>query len=238
MSIDPSGCIIGGMLALLYDVHGNLPALEAVVADAEAAGAEGFLLGGDYAGLGAWPQETLARLGELPVELRIRGNWERWLARPEEAVDDDLVRAASEWCRERIGAAAVAELAALPEQAVRDGTRYCHGSPVSDMRSFLPEPAEDEAELLAGVSERRVVFGHTHLQFRRLSLDGIDLVNPGSVGLPFDGDHRAAYAVLDDDGEIELRRITYDHLASAAAVRERMGAWALPLAGRLERAAF
>ena len=226
------------MLALLYDVHGNLPALEAVLEDAEAAGAQRFVLGGDDAGGGAWPQETLARLGELEVALRIRGNWERWLARPEEAVDDDLIRAAIEWCSERIGAAAVQELGALPEQAVLDGARYCHGSPVSDMRSFDPEPAEDEAELLAGVSERRVVFGHTHLQFRRPSGEDIDLVNPGSVGLPFDGDHRAAYGLIGDDGEVQLRRISYDHLASAAAVRERMGPWAEALAGRLERAAF
>ena len=67
---------------------------------------------------------------------------------------------------------------------MRDGVRFCHGSPVSDVRSFLPEPGDDEEELLAGVEEPRLVFGHTHLPFARLSAGGIELVNPGSVGCP------------------------------------------------------
>ena len=67
-------------------------------------------------------------------------------------------------------------------------------------------------------TERRIVFGHTHLQFRRLRDDGIELVNPGSVGLPLDGDPRAAYALVLDDGSLALRRVSYDSDASAAAV--------------------
>ena len=144
---------MGGMLALLYDVHGNLPALEAVLEDAEAAGAQRFVLGGDDAAGGAWPAETLARLDELPVAVRIRGNWERWLAHPpDQAGEDELIQAAIVWCRERIGAAAVEEGAARPDQAAHDGVRYCHGSPASDMRSYEPEPDEDEDELLEGVA--------------------------------------------------------------------------------------
>jgi diadenosine tetraphosphatase ApaH/serine/threonine PP2A family protein phosphatase len=92
------------------------------------------------------------------------------------------------------------------------------------VRSFLPEPGDDEAELLDGVTERRLIFGHTHLPFARTSdVGGIELVNPGSVGMPFDGDHRAAYALLHDDGRIEHRRIAYDHAAVPAALRERYG---------------
>ena len=108
------------------------------------------------------------------------------------------------------------------------------------MRSFLPEPADDESELLEAVSEERVVFGHTHLQFRRISeVRGIELINPGSVGMPLDGDHRAAYALVDADGAIEQRRVAYDHAAAAAAVREadRGQEWSARIAGRLERAA-
>jgi diadenosine tetraphosphatase ApaH/serine/threonine PP2A family protein phosphatase len=101
----------------------------------------------------------------------------------------------------------------------------------------MPEPADDEAELLAGVSEPRLVFGHTHLQFRRRAEGGsVELVNPGSVGMPFDGDPRAAYALLAEDGTLELRRVEYDHEASAAAVRERLGDWAELFARRIERA--
>jgi calcineurin-like phosphoesterase family protein len=221
------------MLAVLYDIHANLPALEAVLADAAEHGAERHLLGGDYAGLGAWPVETVERLRSLFGAEWIRGNWERWLAHPEQTADDGLIRHAVAWCRERLGVELVAELDRLPEQVARDGTRFCHASPVSDMRSFFPEPAEDEPELLAGVAEERLVFGHTHVQFRRWG-DGVDLVNPGSVGMPFDGDPRAAYALIGED--VELRRVAYDHAASAAAVRERMGEWAEEFARTIERA--
>jgi diadenosine tetraphosphatase ApaH/serine/threonine PP2A family protein phosphatase len=119
----------------------------------------------------------------------------------------------------------VDELAALPESATVDaGTRAWHGSPVSDVRSFTPAPGADERELLEGVQERRLVFGHTHLPFRRMSAVGdVELVNPGSVGMPFDGDHRAAYALLAGDGTIVHRRVAYDHAAVPAALRERYG---------------
>ena len=100
----------------------------------------------------------------------------------------------------------------------------------------MPEPADDEHELIDGAGERRLVFGHTHVQFRRQGENGIDLVNPGSVGLPFDGDTRAAYALVDDAGELELRRIEYDHERTAAAIRERMGDVAESLAERIDTA--
>jgi diadenosine tetraphosphatase ApaH/serine/threonine PP2A family protein phosphatase len=207
-------------LALLYDVHGNLPALEAVLADARA---ERFLLGGDYALFGAWPKETVAALRALPDAVWIRGNGERWTASPADAPDLDVVQGAIAACRDALGPDLVAELAALEEQTVHESARYCHASPVSDVRSFMPEPGEDESELLADVTERRLVFGHTHLPFVRRSAGGIELVNPGSVGMPFDGDPRAAYALVHEDGSIEHRRVSYDHLASAAAVRARFG---------------
>ena len=79
------------------------------------------------------------------------------------------------------------------------------------------------------------MFGHTHLQFRRRREDGVELLNPGSVGMPLDGDHRAAYALLGGDGEVEHRRVAYDHEASARAVRERFGdsEWAVRSERRL-----
>jgi diadenosine tetraphosphatase ApaH/serine/threonine PP2A family protein phosphatase len=271
------------MVAVLYDVHGNLPALEAVLADATEAGAERYVLGGDYALFGPWPDETVARLHELDATW-IRGNGERWTGNPAAAPDDEVVQAAIAASRDELGEAMVEELLALPEQYVTGDARYCHGSPpsdvrsffpepaddedervtgvvravdgvsfevregetlyvhaspLSDMRSFFPEPADDEDELLAGVHEERLVFGHTHLQFRRrTAAGGTELVNPGSVGMPFDGDPRSGYALLTGDGDVELRRGVYDHEASAAAVRERFPGFGETVARRIEQAAF
>jgi predicted phosphodiesterase len=226
------------MLALLYDIHGNLPALEAVLDDLSGRGVERFVLGGDMAPFGAWPARTVARLRELDDAVWIRGNTERWLV--ERLPGDQPMAAAVQACRDDLGDALADELGALPENARIDATTMAwHGSPVSDMESFLPEPGEDEAELLQGVTDGRLVFGHTHLQFQRPSVrDGIELLNPGSVGIPLDGDHRAAYALLAPDGTVELRRVEYDWRASAQALRERYGdaEWVGIVTGRIERA--
>ncbi len=223
------------MRGLLYDIHGNLPALEAVLADADRLAVERFVLGGDYAVFGAWPGETIDRLRDLDA-VWIRGNGERWTAAPEEA--PEAVQGAIARCRELLGDGLVRELARLPATHAEGDTLYCHGSPRSDVRSFSPEPAEDEGELLEGASQALLVFGHTHLAFVRDAGTGVTLLNPGSVGMPFDGDHRAAWAVLADDGTTEHRRVAYDHAASAAAVRERLGDAGEVPARRIERASF
>jgi predicted phosphodiesterase len=218
------------LLALLYDIHGNLPALEAVLADA--GDADEFLLGGDYATAGAWPKETVERLKELPNATWIRGNADRWLVDRHDAPAP--IDAIAERTAELLGEGLVAELSGLAETTAIHNTLYCHASPGSDMRTFFPEPGEQDAELLMGVEAERVVAGHIHVQFKRNGPGGIELVNPGSVGMPWDGDHRAAYAVLGEDG-VELRRVEYDWEASVAAVRERVGE--LP-ARRMELARF
>jgi predicted phosphodiesterase len=225
------------MEALLYDVHGNLPALEAVLADARAAGADRWVLGGDYALFGGWPAETVARLRELEPAVWIRGNGERWSAEPGDAPDQAVVQGAIAAVREALGTDTVSELATLPADATEGDTLICHGSPVSDVRSFLPEPADDEEELLAGVEQRRIVFGHTHLPFRRVA-SAIELVNPGSVGMPFDGDHRAGYALVHPDGTVEHRRVAYDHAASAHRVADAFGGepWTNTVARRILQA--
>src|ERR687895_269199 len=214
----------GSVIACLYDIHGNLPALEAVVADA--AGADRYVLGGDYTLFGGWPAETVARLRELEPAIWIRGNCERLVA---EAAPDHAIDA----CRADLGEDVVAELAALPETAEDGDMLICHASPLSDSRSFLPEPAGEDDELLAGLSSPRLMFGHTHVAFRRLA-GGVELVNPGSVGLPWDGDTRAAYAVVHDDGRIEHRRAAYDVATSAAKVRS-LGPWAEEIAREIEQ---
>jgi len=224
-------------MAIIYDVHGNLPALEAVLADARTAGAQRFLLGGDYALFGPFQAESVAALRELGEATWIRGNVDRWAGNPGDLPDDDVLARAVADCRGVLGDELADELGELPEQVMIDGTRYCHASPVSDMRSFLPEPAADDEEMLAGASERRVVFGHTHLQFRRSGPGGVELLNPGSVGLPLDGDPRSAYALAHDDGSIEHRRVDYDREAAISALQDRFGdvAWAQRSVRRLQQ---
>jgi diadenosine tetraphosphatase ApaH/serine/threonine PP2A family protein phosphatase len=217
------------VLALLYDVHGNLPALEAVLEDCPA---ERFLLGGDHLGFGAWPRETAAKLDELDAEW-IRGNVDRWMVDAPDA--PEAMQGVIEASRELAGEELCRRMAELPESTTHGGTLYCHASPLSDMDSFYPDPHDTDAERLMGVEAQRVVFGHTHLQFARSGPGEIELVNPGSVGIPLDGDRRAAYAIQHDDGRIELRRVEYDWQRSAAAVREEIGE--LP-AKRIEQARF
>jgi predicted phosphodiesterase len=204
------------VLGILYDIHGNLPALERVLDEAGGLDIDRWLLGGDYGTPSPWPEETLARLKELPNATWIRGNGERWLREPPEdrpevmevyelfSYDDELV----DW------------LFLLPPQAELDGILYTHGSPLSDVDSFPPEPSDGDERMLAGVSDKTVVFGHSHQQFRRAGPNETHLVNPGSVGMPLDGDVRAAWATW--DGDFVFRRTEYD-VAKAAAAYRAMG---------------
>jgi len=198
--------------ALLYDIHGNLVALEAVLAEADRAGATSYLLGGDYASFGPWPRETAELLETLPAAARIRGNGERWL-REEPEVPPEVhafAAAALTAAREALGADLVARLYELPERAELDGMLVCHGSPLSDIESFAPAAQPDEERMLAGVAQRTILFGHSHQQFARPGPNGTTLINPGSAGMPLDGDVRAAYALRRDDGAFEFRRVGYD----------------------------
>ncbi|QEC47798.1 metallophosphoesterase family protein [Baekduia soli] len=228
------------MRAILYDVHGNLGALEAVLGDAERAGARSFLLGGDYGAFGPEPVACVARLRALgDAATWIRGNWERWQAGPAAAPETEVVQGAAAAVAAALGPDLVAELAALPTRVTIDGTLYCHASPPSDMEPIArEEDADADDQLLAGVTERRVVFGHTHVQFRRATTRGIELVNAGSVGLPFDGDTRAAYALVDDAGALQLRRVAYDVEATAGALDAVGAPWATTTAARLRAASF
>ncbi|HEY3189021.1 MAG TPA: metallophosphoesterase, partial [Solirubrobacteraceae bacterium] len=133
-------------MGLLYDVHGNLPALEAVLGDARGVGVGRWIIGGDVVLFGAWPAETVARLRELADAAWLRGNTDRWLVdgsdRPK------MATAAAEDCVTALDEATVRELAGLPFDVREGPALYVHASPASDMRSFLPEPADDEDELL------------------------------------------------------------------------------------------
>jgi len=225
------------MLGLLYDVHGNLPALEAVLGDARAVGVGRWVVGGDVALFGAWPAESVARLRELADAAWLRGNTDRWLADGSDR--PALASAAAEACVGALDDDVVRSLAELPFDVREGDALYVHASAAGDMRSFFPEPGDDEDELLDATPDgvRLLVFGHTHLPFAR-SARGMELVNPGSVGMPFDGDPRAAWAVVHDDARVEHRRVEYDHEHSAAAVVERFGEsdWTTTIAGRIRNA--
>lgn len=229
------------MRALLYDIHGNLPALEAVLADAVEHGADEFVLGGDYALAGAWPEECVKRIEKLSGRW-IRGNTERWLEDPSDTPDDEMLHRAIDFCRAQLGVDRVEELYRLPMSAGIDGACVCHAAPHDDTLTFAPEATAGDAELLAHTDARIVVFGHSHVQFMRTAETGQLLVNPGSVGLPFDGDRGAAYALWNGGRDFELRRVPYDSDAYAASVRERMsealGPTVETLVRRIEQAAM
>jgi diadenosine tetraphosphatase ApaH/serine/threonine PP2A family protein phosphatase len=202
-----------------------------VLEETQASGAERYLLGGDYGIPSPWPLETLDRLKSLPNATWIRGNGERWLReppldRPEIAQEFD--RATSDLPDD-----VVEWLYGLSTHAELDGVLYVHGSPLSDVDSFAPEPQADEERMLAGVSDRAIVFGHSHQQFRRPGPDRTDLVNPGSVGMPLDGDRRAAWATW--EGDFEFRRTEYDAERAAAGFRTMGGELAEWAANRILR---
>jgi diadenosine tetraphosphatase ApaH/serine/threonine PP2A family protein phosphatase len=201
------------VLAVLYDIHGNTTALDAVLAEAAEAGADRFLLGGDYGTPSPAPLETLERLRALPNATWIRGNGERWLREP--PLDRPEVMEVYELFGGGIPDDEVEWLYGLPERVELDGVLYVHGSPLSDVDSFAPQPQEGEERLLAGEHDRTIVFGHSHQQFRRPGPNDTDLVNPGSVGMPLDGDVRAAWATW--DGDFAFRRTEYDVERAAAA---------------------
>jgi predicted phosphodiesterase len=219
------------VLAVLYDIHGNLVALEEVLKDAEAAGADRYLLGGDFASWSPWPLETLERLRALPDTTWIRGNGERWLREP--PLDRPDV---AEELRQADSGLGTNEgwLYSLQAQVELDGVLYVHGSPLSDVESFPAEPGDDDERMLNGVRDTTVVFGHSHLQFMRPGPNGTTLINPGSAGMPLDGDARAAYALRHAHGEFEFRRVEYDTERAAQAWQRQPG-WGPMTAQRVRK---
>jgi predicted phosphodiesterase len=220
------------VLALLYDVHGNVAALEAVLADAGTV--DGYLIGGDVASFGPEPKDALELLRSLEDAQWIRGNADRWLV--ETPSDRPEVWRGLHETRLRLEWDDVEWLYARPTQHEGEGTLFVHASPLTDCDTFGSSPQDEDERRLAGVSEQTVVCGHSHAQFApRSGPNRTQLVNPGSIGQPLDGDPRAAYALL-RDGEFELRRVEYDHRAAAKRMRD-LGDWSEPFARRIEHAA-
>ncbi|HEU0192659.1 MAG TPA: metallophosphoesterase family protein [Gaiellales bacterium] len=197
-------------MAVIYDVHGNLPALDAVLAEVRAEGIDRVVFGGDLALFGAHPAECAERLRDLGDRLvAVRGNCDRYLLEESDAPEDevDVLR----WTQDALGRELTEWLGELPATAELpdENALVVHASPRSDEDVILPDTDEQEvAEMLAGTKAATILCGHVHIQYRR-RLGPRELVNPGSVGLPSDGDPRSAWAVL-EDGRIGFRRTAYD----------------------------
>jgi predicted phosphodiesterase len=207
-------------VAALYDVHGNLPALEAVLTEVEASEADAVVVGGDIA-IGPMPRATLERLLALGERaLFLRGNGDREIAEPPHG--GDLWEERTRWSASQLDRGQLAWLAALPDTQKVDvdglgPVFFCHGSPRRDDEILTAiSPEERVAAAVAGVAEPLVVCGHTHVQFDRQAA-GKRLVNAGSVGMPYEAQPGAYWALLGPG--VELRRTDYDLEAAAEAIR-------------------
>jgi putative phosphoesterase len=201
-------------VAALYDVHGNFPALEAVLSEVQALAPDLVVVGGDVA-LGPMPRETLERLLALGGEVRfVRGN-----------ADREAAAGAGEqgaWVAERLSAAQRRFLADLPlvERTDVSGlgrVLFCHATPASDETIVtLATPETRVREVLGDADADVVVCGHVHVRYDR-TVAGRRVANPGSVGLPYEGEPGAYWALLGPS--VSLRRTDYDVAAAVEAIR-------------------
>jgi putative phosphoesterase len=208
-------------VAALYDVHGNLPALEAVLAELDA---NVILVGGDVAA-GPWPAETLERLHALGDRVRwIRGNADRELAQPVQSSEEGgPPQHVMTWVHERLSDEQLEFLGALPLTETMDvddvgRVLFCHATPRSDdelLTKISDEPRWRAA--LESVDADVVVCGHTHVQFDRLVGD-VRLVNAGSVGMPYEAQPGAYWLAIGP--EVQHRRTEYDTDATTRAIAE------------------
>ena len=245
-------------LAVLSDVHGNLLALEAVLADVAAQGApDATWVLGDLVAFCPWPGETLARLRALPDVAFLQGNTDRYLVtgrRPSAPVRSPAdwasmpatlaMRDANfRWTVERLSYADYVFLRDLPPRLEMEVPRYgrvvaVHATPSDDETNIRPDTPDGEvAHHLSGLDARLLLYGHTHRPVDRI-VDGVRLVNDGSVGFVLDGDPRPTYALLDFQGgqcTVAIRRVAYD-VESVVTELERVGhparAWVAPMLRR------
>lgn len=206
-------------IAVLSDIHGNLTALEAVLADLRKTAPDVILNGGDLAANGSAPVEVLDRIRELEWS-GVLGNADEMLFRPEslEAFASQSKAPASIWdaireiaaaTREALGPDRLTWLAQLPMRQIHAPVGIVHASPQSCWHAPSPQAADAELQsTYAPLGQPIVIDGHTHLPSIR-EISGLTLVNSGSVGMPYDGDPRASYALIDGNAP-SIRRVEYD----------------------------
>jgi putative phosphoesterase len=204
-------------VAVLSDIHGNLPALEAVLAEVETQGVNAVVVDGDTVS-GPWSAEAFDRLAELPDVRFVRGNADRFVLEGTDEYGRDW-----ESERRRLGDERLAVVASWPltHELEIEGlgrTLFFHAIPTADEPVFTKlTPDEAVAELIGGVEADVAVVGHTHVQFDRRLQNGLRVVNAGSVGMPYEGRRGAFWALLGPD--VELRHTEYDVEAAADAIR-------------------
>lgn len=218
------------IVAALYDIHGNLHALDAVLAELRALRPDVILVGGDMVA-GPFPREVLERLRDLGDRARyIRGNADREVAAligepPGADAGADAWAGRARWAAARLSPADREFLSRLPLTLVLEieglgPTLFCHATPRSDEEIFTrASPEARVAGMLAGVEQPLVVCGHTHIQFDRV-VAGRRVVNAGSVGLAYEGRPAAFWTLLGPD--VGPHATPYDHAAAADAAR-RLG---------------
>ena len=209
-------------VAALYDIHGNLAALDAVLGEVLADPPDAVVLGGDLAA-GPMPAETLDRLLDLTIRIHaIQGNADRELLDPPSG--DDVWSQRARWAASKLTPAHRALLAAPPLLSLTiDGlgpTLFCHGSPRSDEEIITRlSPERRIRPMLRGVRERLIVCGHTHVQFDR-EVACARIVNAGSVGMAYEGTPGARWAMV---GPVVCLRTTPYDLDAAAGLFARAG---------------
>ncbi len=226
-------------VAALYDIHGNMPALEATLREVQDARVDLIVVGGDVLP-GPMPRETLARLMTLEIPVRfIHGNGERVVTTHLAAGDISEVPEAHheviEWTARQLTADQRQAIARWPSTYHLDipeigRTLFCHATPRSDSEIFTRvTPEERLAVVFADVSASVIVCGHTHMQFDR-AVGQRRVINAGSVGMPFQSPSGAYWLLLGPD--VQLRRTNYDFAGAAAAVRATAYPQLEPLAVR------
>lgn len=214
-------------IAALYDIHGNAPALEAVLEEALALNVDALVIGGDTVA-GPLPVATLARLDAVSVPVyHIHGNGESEMLRAAAGLEPNgLTPVADEdarWVAGELDDAQIDFIKTWPTtvELVMDGLGsvvFCHATPQDDITIFTEE-TEDALvmEMVGAVSAEILICGHTHMQFDR-QLDGLRVINAGSVGAPFGG--TGAYWLLIDGSEITHRHTTYDLGDAATRIKQ------------------
>ncbi len=224
-------------VALLGDVHANLPALEVVLAHAHQHGVNQIWNIGDFLGYGAFPNEVVQRLRQEKA-VSIIGNYDLKVLRfPEKVKKWRKTKMpqkwlAFKWADEHLNKGNRKYLRSLPQeiwlQVEGKHILLTHASPASDEEHLTPEtPLERLRELAQMASKARerldaIIFGHSHREFARL-VDGVWFINTGSVGRPDDGDPRACYAILQISQQglqVEHFRLTYDVEKAVDAIYE------------------
>jgi putative phosphoesterase len=216
-------------IALFSDIHGNIQALESVLADIGAQKPDAVYCLGDLVGYGANPNEVTERLRREGYPT-VMGNYDDGVGfdRDEcgcayrEQAERERGQRSLEWTKARVTPENKAFLRSLAHEIRFEagGRRILlvHGSPRKINEYLFEDRPLSSFQRLAATSNADVIlFGHTHKPYVK-DVDGVTFVNIGSVGKPKDGDWRACYALL-DDGAATLRRVEYDVKAAAAAIR-------------------